>query len=49
LAQVAEHQRVSVATVERTWAFARAWLFNEITVGQKSTLNVRENNPENRV
>ena len=29
-AQVAEHLGVSVATVERTWAFARAWLFQEI-------------------
>ena len=29
-AQVAEHLGVSVATVERTWAFARAWLYQEI-------------------
>jgi len=29
-AQVAEQLGVSVATVERTWAFARAWLFHEI-------------------
>ncbi len=28
--QVAEHLGVSVATVERTWAFARAWLYQEI-------------------
>jgi len=29
-AQVAEELGVSVSTVERTWAFARAWLFHEI-------------------
>ncbi len=29
-AQVAEHLGVSAATVERTWAFARAWLFQEM-------------------
>jgi RNA polymerase sigma factor (TIGR02999 family) len=29
-AQVAEHLGVSAATVERTWAFARAWLFQEV-------------------
>jgi RNA polymerase sigma factor (TIGR02999 family) len=28
--QAAKHLDVSVATVERTWAFARAWLFREI-------------------
>ena len=28
--QVAEHLGVSAATVERTWAFARAWLYQEI-------------------
>lgn len=28
--QAARHLRVSVSTVERTWAFARAWLFREI-------------------
>jgi len=28
--QAAEHLGVSVATVERTWAFARAWLYQEI-------------------
>jgi RNA polymerase sigma factor (sigma-70 family) len=28
--QAAKHLEVSVATVERTWAFARAWLFREI-------------------
>jgi RNA polymerase sigma factor (TIGR02999 family) len=32
-AQVAEHQGVSVATVERTWTFARTWLFEEISRG----------------
>jgi RNA polymerase sigma factor (TIGR02999 family) len=29
-AQAAQQMGVSVATVERTWAFARAWLFHEI-------------------
>jgi RNA polymerase sigma factor (TIGR02999 family) len=28
--QAAKHFGVSVSTVERTWAFARAWLFREI-------------------
>ena len=28
--QAAEHLGVSVATIERTWAFARAWLFREM-------------------
>jgi RNA polymerase sigma factor (TIGR02999 family) len=28
--QVAKHFGVSVSTVERTWAYARAWLFREI-------------------
>jgi DNA-directed RNA polymerase specialized sigma24 family protein len=28
--QAAKHLEVSVSTVERTWAFARAWLFREI-------------------
>ena len=28
--QAAKHMDVSVATVERTWSFARAWLFREI-------------------
>ncbi len=28
--QAAEHLGVSVATIERTWSFARAWLFREI-------------------
>jgi RNA polymerase sigma factor (TIGR02999 family) len=29
-AQAAQELGVSVSTVERTWAFARAWLFREI-------------------
>jgi RNA polymerase sigma factor (TIGR02999 family) len=28
--QAAKHLDISVATVERTWSFARAWLFREI-------------------
>jgi DNA-directed RNA polymerase specialized sigma24 family protein len=28
--QAARELNVSVATIERTWAFARAWLFREI-------------------
>jgi RNA polymerase sigma factor (TIGR02999 family) len=48
-AQVAEFQGVSVATVERTWAFARAWLFSEIGLGQRNASGVRENPPENRL
>jgi len=48
-AQVAQHQGVSVATVERTWAFARTWLFNEIGHDLGGASGVRENPPENRV
>jgi RNA polymerase sigma factor (TIGR02999 family) len=48
-AQVAEHLGVSVATIERIWAFARAWLFNEIPHDQNLASGVRENAPENRV
>jgi RNA polymerase sigma factor (TIGR02999 family) len=48
-AQVAEHEGVSVATVERTWAFARTWLFNEIEHDLGVPSGVRENPPENRV
>ena len=48
-AQVAEHQGVSVATVERTWAFARTWLFNEIKHDQNVPSGVTEKSPENRV
>ena len=29
-AQAARHLGISVATVERTWSFSRAWLFREI-------------------
>lgn len=29
--QVAEHMGVSLATVERHWAFARVWLYSELT------------------
>lgn len=29
-AQAAEHLGISISTVERLWAFARAWLFREI-------------------
>jgi RNA polymerase sigma factor (TIGR02999 family) len=28
--QVANHLEISISTVERTWAFARTWLFQEI-------------------
>lgn len=48
-AQVAGELGVSVATVERTWAFARAWLFNEIQQDLKNSSDVRENTSENRV
>ncbi len=40
--QVAEHLGVSVATVERTWAFARAWLFQEIQQELGAGRGVRE-------
>ncbi len=31
--QAARELHVSISTVERTWAFARAWLFREIQKG----------------
>lgn len=31
--QAAKHLEISISTVERTWAFARAWLFREIQKG----------------
>jgi RNA polymerase sigma factor (TIGR02999 family) len=43
--QVAEHLGVSVATVERTWAFARAWLYQEIQRELGGGSAVRENAP----
>ena len=43
--QVAEHLGVSAATVERTWAFARAWLFQEIQQELGAGSGVRENAP----
>ncbi len=48
-AQVAKQQGVSVATVERTWAFARTWLFNEIKRDLDVPPGMRENPPENRI
>ena len=35
-AQAAEHLGVSVATAERLWAFARAWLFQEMEKSRTS-------------
>ena len=32
--QAAKELGISISTVERTWAFARAWLFREIQKGQ---------------
>jgi len=46
---VAGQQGVSVATVERIWAFARAWLFEEIKSEQNISPGVRGIAPENRV
>jgi RNA polymerase sigma factor (TIGR02999 family) len=33
--EAAKHLAVSVSTIERTWAFARAWLFREIRKQQE--------------
>ena len=46
--QIAQQLDISVATVERTWAFARAWLFHEIQQDLAASSPVRENAPENR-
>jgi len=35
--QAAEELNLSVSTVERTWAYARAWLFREMQIGQTPT------------
>jgi RNA polymerase sigma factor (TIGR02999 family) len=35
--QAAKHLGVSISTVERTWAFARAWLFREIQKNGNAT------------
>jgi len=48
-AQVAGELGISVATVERTWAFARAWLFSEIQRDKNNSSGVRENAPGNRL
>jgi RNA polymerase sigma factor (TIGR02999 family) len=48
-AQVAEQLGVSVATVGRTWAFARAWLFQEIQHDLGVMSAVSETAPEKRV
>ena len=48
-AQVAEHQGMSVATVGRMWAFARAWLFNEIQHHLGAMSCMSETAPEKRV
>ena len=48
-AQVAEHQDISVATVGRIWAFARAWLFHEIQHDLSGVSCVSETAPEKRV
>ncbi len=48
-AQVAEQLGLSVATVERTWVFARAWLFNELKHELNVPPGVREHPPENRI
>ena len=34
--QAAKHLEISVSTVERIWAFARAWLFREIQKSLKA-------------
>jgi RNA polymerase sigma factor (TIGR02999 family) len=36
--QAAQELGVSISTVERTWAFARAWLFREMQAGQTTSL-----------
>jgi RNA polymerase sigma factor (TIGR02999 family) len=35
--ETAKHLAVSVSTVERNWAFARAWLFREIQKGRSES------------
>ncbi len=36
--QAAKELGISVSTVERTWAFARAWLYREIKKGASSAI-----------
>jgi RNA polymerase sigma factor (TIGR02999 family) len=47
--QVAEQLGISVATVGRIWAFARAWLFNEIQHDLGAISDMSETTPEKRV
>ncbi|HLP77159.1 MAG TPA: ECF-type sigma factor, partial [Candidatus Paceibacterota bacterium] len=35
--EAAEQLGISISTVERTWAFARAWLFREIQENRAAT------------
>lgn len=48
-AQIAECLGFSVATVERTWTFARAWLYAEIREDLGFSPGVREKPPDNRL
>lgn len=41
--QVARELDVSISTIERTWAFARAWLFREIRKGASVSSTARLN------
>jgi RNA polymerase sigma factor (TIGR02999 family) len=40
--QAAKELGISVATVERTWAFARAWLFREIQKGRDPPVQISQ-------
>lgn len=40
--QAAKHLDVSIATVERTWSFARAWLFREIQKQRNPPVSIQK-------
>lgn len=46
--QAAKHLDVSISTVERTWAYARAWLFREIHGSELHRNSVKGNDGERR-
>ena len=49
IAQAAETLGLSDATVERSWTFARTWLFSQIQEDLRNSPDVRENPLEYRL
>ena len=47
--QVGQHLGLSLPTVQRTWTFARAWLFHELKQELGAPFGVMRNAAENRI